>query len=522
MFRGTAGIASIICSLFLLFSYPETAGAQSHVALVFGNSDYKEMGRLRNPSNDAEDLSARLVEMGYEVETVFDATYTEMRVALSKFTEMSRRADVALVYFAGHGIEVERQNYLIPTDATLKNDNQVAFQTIPLTMMQNAVDGARKLKVILLDSCRDNPFLAQMQSTGTSRRSTMERGMAPISLRPNAGIVVSYAAKAGTTASDGDARNSPYAAALLNHLTTRNLEVNRLFRKVRDEVVRSTNGLQVPDSYESLPAEDLFLHPGARRNDRPDDEPAGQTPKSDEQNKPSRAKLAWEAVRDTNDAEDLRTFLALYPDSVYADFARVRLKRFSEEEETVVVSDPPPERWYLATYANLDLFGGDIIEKGVHSSSSEMCAQLCGDDSSCRAFTFNAQASKCFLKRGFEFAQVFEGASAGLFFRATDTQSAPVMPARWEVFSDSDLDGTDMYESGARTYSACLASCEQASGCRGFAFVYYTKRNQCYLKTGATHGPVRNRNALRGIVSARRIDRNVSPVTVLTVDTAQK
>ena len=507
--------------VFLVSISVTTALSQTHVALIIGNSKYKNVPALTNPTNDAEDISVALSEMGYDVSVQIDTDYETMRSALNAFSEKAFQAEVAIVYFAGHGIEIDKTNYLIPTDATLRNDNQVALQAIPLDLVINAVGAASKLRVVLLDSCRNNPFLSNMRSAGTANRATQSRGLARV--EPTGGTLVSFAARAGTTASDGRGRNSPYTEALLNHIRNPLLDVGRLFRKVRDDVLSQTGRKQEPFLYGSLPGTDVFLAPGRA--------PSPEQPQADTNASPPKkpandeARTAWDAIKDSTRVEIFRTFIAHYGSSIYAKFAQARIKTLEDANPQPGPTPPAPPlpdqnqpqrqiNWYLARYKNLDLFGGDIHRKGRRASSFRECASRCGNNLGCRAFTYNQVARRCFLKSGFEFAQVYSGAASGLFFRGQHESNAPSFNANWEVFGKSDLHGIDLGPTRARTFPHCMSDCARTRACTGFSFVHFARRKRCWLKAGALSGPISNRNARKGVTSARRIQARIEPFRI--------
>ncbi len=268
-----AYIALILLAVILsTMAAPASAAEGKRVALVIGNADYEHVSTLSNPANDAADLARKLTGIGFEVTTGLDLDYTGMRLAVRDFTAAAAGADVVLIYFAGHGIEIENTNYLIPVNATLKSDRDVEFEAIRLDAVVNAVSDTGGLKVILVDACRNNPFLSQMSRTGATR--SIGNGLAAI--EPG-GVVVGYAARGGTLAQDGDGRNSPYAAALLEYIDEPGLELGKLFRKVRDRVYRTTDGFQEPFTYGSLPGEDIFLVPPVEKVAMPAPAPVSRT-----------------------------------------------------------------------------------------------------------------------------------------------------------------------------------------------------------------------------------------------------
>ena len=238
---------------FVVFAAPAVVLADGRVALVVGNSTYAHIGRLPNPDNDARDISAALQRLGFEVTTELDADRVELTEALRAFTRQSAGADVSLVFYAGHGIEMDGVNYLVPVDARLERDVDVRFETVTVDDLLVSTTGA-SLRLVILDACRNNPLARSMQRTAATR--TVSGGsFADLNedlLRDE--TLVAYAAAAGTTAADGRGRNSPYTAALLSHLETP-LEIGLLFRRVRAQVLASTNGAQRPHEYHSLVGE---------------------------------------------------------------------------------------------------------------------------------------------------------------------------------------------------------------------------------------------------------------------------
>jgi uncharacterized caspase-like protein len=218
------------------------------VALVIGNSTYTSVPRLKNPERDAAEIARLLTRLGFEVKIQTDLTRDGLLNSLLAFARNAEKADWGLVFFAGHGLEVAGVNYLIPTDARLISDRDVPLEAVPLDQVLGAVERAGKLRLVILDACRDNPFASQMRRTiGT--RST-GRGLTQV--EPEAGTLVVYSAKHGETALDGEEGNSPFVKALLQNLASPGIELRRVFDRVRDDVMESTNRRQQPFAYGSL------------------------------------------------------------------------------------------------------------------------------------------------------------------------------------------------------------------------------------------------------------------------------
>ena len=220
------------------------------VALVIGNSAYAHAGALKNPANDARVLAGTLRQSGFTAVTEkFDLNLVQMTNALKEFGDRAVDADWAVIYFAGHGVEMNGVPYLIPIDAKLERETHVPDETVPLERMLQKAEGAKKLRLIILDACRNNPYLSRMARVGNTTRS-LGRGL-PI-IEPVGDVLVAYATKHGTTALDGDGDNSPYALALARNIPSPNVDIRVMFGRVRDAVRKTTNNQQEPYTYGSI------------------------------------------------------------------------------------------------------------------------------------------------------------------------------------------------------------------------------------------------------------------------------
>ena len=246
------------------------AHADRRVALVIGNSAYQRVAKLPNPVNDARAVAALLRGAGFDVvESRFDLDAASLRRAMGDFTDIANDADVAVVYYAGHGIEVDGNNYLIPVDAVLARDVDVEDETVSVDRVMKALDPAKRLRLVILDACRDNPFTRSIKRSVNTR--SIGRGLAKVEVLTS-DTLIAFAAKAGSTAMDGDGKNSPYTSALLKHLATPGLDVRFALGRVRDDVVKATSNRQEPFVYGSLGGKEFPLVPPAdfegRRADR--------------------------------------------------------------------------------------------------------------------------------------------------------------------------------------------------------------------------------------------------------------
>src|SRR6266705_1962125 len=301
----------------------QPAWAEKRVALVLGNSAYQNVEQLPNPVSDGAIIAAKLKEAGFDVvDSRHDLPAAETRRALRDFADRSRDADIAVVYYAGHGMEVDGTNYLIPVDAKLERDTDVYDEAFSLDRVLLAIEPAKRLRLVILDACRDNPFSKSMKRTLASR--ALGQGLAKIEpSSPN--MLIAYSAKAGSTAADGDSSNSPFTIALSKHLTTPGLDVRRAFGFVRDDVLKTTSYRQEPFVYGSLGGEDVPLVPV------PATAPPA-TPQAD-------IRRDYELAQQIGNKAALNAFVAQYPDGFYAELARSQLAKIAAEETRVAATE---------------------------------------------------------------------------------------------------------------------------------------------------------------------------------------
>jgi Caspase domain len=226
------------------------------VALVVGDSAYRNVPALPNPANDASAVAAALRRLGFAVNLITNASFDEMRKALIALGRDASEADMAVMYFAGHGMEISGENWLIPVDAELKKDTDAANEAISLRSVILQLSNTRSLGLVILDACRNNPFAAKMQRQLVLRAAP---GAGLGRIEPVGNVLVAYAARDGTTALDGDGHNSPFTAALLRNIETPGVEVTFMFRNVRDDVMEATQNEQQPFVYGSLSRRAIYL-----------------------------------------------------------------------------------------------------------------------------------------------------------------------------------------------------------------------------------------------------------------------
>jgi tetratricopeptide (TPR) repeat protein len=250
-----------------------TAAQGRRVALVIGNAAYREIATLRNPQRDADVIAATLRGIGFaSVTLVTNTTRAELIGALDAFASEAATSDWAMVFYAGHGVEIGGVNYLVPVDAKLGTDRDVELAGVSLDHVMAAIGPAGKLKLVLLDACRDNPFLTPASATAALGNAPVRVDAAPASLARRSigrglgditvqgGTLIAFAARHGQTALDGEGGNSPFTVALVQRIATPAVEIDKLFRLMRDDVMEATAGRQEPFTYGSLSGrEDFFF-----------------------------------------------------------------------------------------------------------------------------------------------------------------------------------------------------------------------------------------------------------------------
>ncbi len=285
---------------------------------------------LTNPVNDSAKMAATLKDAGFDVvDSRRDLPAAETRRALRDFADAARDADIAVVYYAGHGIEVDGSNYLIPVDAKLERDTDIYDEAFSLERILIAIEPAKKLRLVILDACRDNPFSKKMKRTVATR--AVGQGLAKVEpTSPN--MLIAYSAKAGSTAADGDGSNSPFTLALAHHLTTPGLDVRRAFGFVRDEVLKTTGNRQEPFVYGSLGGEDVPLVPAPTR-------PAPAAAAAPALSAQAEVRRDYELALQVGNKSALNAFLAQYPDGFYASLAKLQLEKIAAEETRVAATE---------------------------------------------------------------------------------------------------------------------------------------------------------------------------------------
>jgi uncharacterized caspase-like protein len=218
---------------FLLLLLPSTVHAQKRVALVIGNSAYRYAPELANPKNDASDVAAALAAHGFQVITGFDLDRPALERKIGEFAASLQRAEVGLFFYAGHGLQVSGRNYLVPVDAQLKNAWGLELEMMRVEVVQGMMENATQTNIIFLDACRDNPLARNLQSAMGTRSTQIGRGLAIT--QSGVGTLISFSTEPGNVALDGRGRNSPFASALVKHMSSSRDDLSALLIDVRND-----------------------------------------------------------------------------------------------------------------------------------------------------------------------------------------------------------------------------------------------------------------------------------------------
>jgi uncharacterized caspase-like protein len=366
--------------------------AETRVALVIGNAAYKHAPALANPKNDAEAMAASLRRLKFEVLAGTDLDKAAMDKLLRAFAGKLETADVALVFYAGHGLQVHGRNYLVPVDGKLDKESDLGFEAVSLDFIQQLMEQQRRTSIMILDACRDNPLARNLARTMGTRSTGIGRGLAQT--QSGLGTLIVYATQPGNVALDGpDGGNSPFTGALLKHMETPGLEIRQVLTRVRQGVIQATREKQVPWDSSSLTGDFYFAAaPAARETPPPPAEtkpPAATPPAATDTPQPrgpapDQETVFWQSIQNSKNAADYKAYLEKYPNGTFAALAKIRL---AEIEKAAAVTPPAPEKPVKPTpqpspprrtssFENGVVLKGDYLF-GSNVDSANACQALC-------------------------------------------------------------------------------------------------------------------------------------------------
>src|SRR6266481_770647 len=300
------GRSLVLGLLFAVGLFAEAYAAEQRVALVIGNGGYWSAPELRNSRNDADDISVQLKQLGFAVIDGRDLDRSSMQTLLSRFAQRLKGAEAGLVYYSGHGLQMNGQNFLVPVDLKYDNGTFTPFELVKVDDVIDALGYTDGVRLLVLDACRDNPFAKILAQNKGTRGAGTTRGLAKI--ERSQGMLIAYSTQPNAVAADGNGRNSPFTAALVREIQVPGLEVATVFRRVAVNVNRETAGAQTPELSVSLLG-DFYLNP--------QESDIG----------------AWQKLGPSASADGLKTFISRFPTSVMVDAARARLDAIENASE---------------------------------------------------------------------------------------------------------------------------------------------------------------------------------------------
>jgi uncharacterized caspase-like protein len=313
------GLTRLLLTTLLLVSISSPLRASDgfgrRIALVIGNSAYMHTAPVENPRNDAADITATLKELGFQVFGGRDLDKAAMDGLIRNFAESLAGAQMGLFFYAGHGLQVGGQNYLVPVDAKLSSAVALDFETVRLELVQRTMERAVNTNIIILDACRDNPLARNLARALGTRSSAVGRGLA--AMESGEGTLISFSTQPGNVALDGAGRNSPFAEGLLKHIRTPGDDLPSILINVRNHVMAATARRQVPWEHSALTAKVYFTPPKSKG------------PTAEQQ-----MELAfWASVKDSSNAAVIATYLERYPKGEFAPVARALVEHYESRRK---------------------------------------------------------------------------------------------------------------------------------------------------------------------------------------------
>ncbi len=321
---------TLLAAAFGLFVQVAQASTEKRVALVVGNSAYEHIAPLRNPSNDAADLIEKLKPLGFQVFGGTDLDRRSLVKALIDFGRAAGEADTALFYYAGHGVQVNGENYLVPVDALVEFEEEIDISLVTLSNVMRQLERGSKTNIIFLDACRNNPFEDKLKVSSTRAAIPMTKGLTRV--QSGRGTFIAYATQPDAVASDGNGRNSPFTTALLSHIGTPGQTISDMMIEVRNDVMKATNNVQIPWDSSSLTGRFVFA---AGAEAAPAPASAAPPPAAATVNE----KEAYDLAVSIGTCGAFEAFVRRFPDSFFTDLAKEQAASACAPEEEVAAAD---------------------------------------------------------------------------------------------------------------------------------------------------------------------------------------
>ena len=310
-----------------------SALAEKRVALVVGNGAYAHKAQLPNPAHDAEDVAAALKRSNFDVIFGADLRQAEMQEAAIRFARAASTADVAVFYYSGHAMQFNGINYLMPVDAKLDDEADLKRFT-RVDDILNDLQQAKNLRILVLDSCRDNPFADNLRRTGQGRGASVARGLSK--MEAPLGTIISFSTQAGQTAEDGRGRNSPYTGAFLKHIEEPH-EIGDVFREISSDVYQASGRTQLPELSLSIVGKFYLNGPVSVTVATPPTWPAPADPCA-------ASEAHWKAADGIGNVAAYEDHLTRFSSCAFAGLAKAKLEALKQKSALVTPSDTPAGR----------------------------------------------------------------------------------------------------------------------------------------------------------------------------------
>jgi uncharacterized caspase-like protein len=392
-----------IALLALIFGAATAAQAQKRVALVVGNSAYQHAPKLTNPKNDATDISAALKMLGFQVVEGFDLDKAAFDRKVRDFAGALKGADAGVLFYAGHGLQVAGENYLVPIDAKAEDATALEFEMLRAGVIHRIMEQQTNTNIIFLDACRDNPLARNLARSMGTRSAEVGSGLARI--ESGVGTLISFSTQPGNVALDGSGRNSPFAGALVKQLDTSSDDLGAMLIAVRNEVMQATQRKQVPWENSALTGRFYFKAAGQTAT-VPKVEPA----------RLSEAAEAWSATKDTTSVAVLEAYLTRYKETFYAELARNRIEELKQQQVAIAKAAKPEPAKPATGAGNQSITMGNYtvdkmssvagvvvgtrqltVDASKPESAIAACAAACDGVPQCLAFDLSVVYGQCAL-----------------------------------------------------------------------------------------------------------------------------
>ncbi len=350
---------AIGAAIFAMVMSSHPAWSQQRIALIVGNSAYQNAPQLPNPARDASSIAKMFKDAGFDtVDLQVNLGSIEFKRAIRKFEAGADQADVAVLYYAGHGIEIGGTNYLVPVDARLASDRDTEDEAISLERLVSSAEGAKRLRLIILDACRDNPFATTMKRERKGANRAISAGLGRVE-PTSTDTLIAYAAKAGSTAEDGSGDHSPFATAILKDLPVPGLDIRLAFGRVRDDVLKATNKRQEPFVYGSLGGGNVSVvaAPSAPQ-EASGDGVSGDGVRAD-----------YELVQKIGTKRGWEVFLGTHSTGFYADLAHAQIDALNKQGPNTQLAALPPQQPPPAREPSKEALEWDRVKDSTNAAS---------------------------------------------------------------------------------------------------------------------------------------------------------